>query len=245
MENIRVFRFDEIDSTNNYLKELNPKYNLDLVIAKSQSMGRGRRGNKWVSENGAALFSFLLEDNKNMESSEYIKLPLVLGIATLKGIKKYLTDNKNCELSKNISYKWTNDVYLYERKISGILIEKVNNFFVVGIGININNTILEELKNYATSLYEFTKIENDIEKIIFEAISQVEYYFNKFQKGKWSEILEEINSYNLLENREIEVHFNDKIKKGNSGNILVNGCLEFFTNEERMELSVGEVHLKI
>ena len=245
MENIRVFRFDEIDSTNNYLKELNPKYNLDLVIAKSQSMGRGRRGNKWVSENGAALFSFLLEDNKNMESSEYIKLPLVMGIATLKGIKKYLTDNKNYELSENISYKWTNDVYLYERKISGILIEKVNNFFVVGIGININNTILEELKNYATSLYEFTKIENDIEKIIFEVISQVEYYFNKFQKGKWSEILEEINSYNLLENREIEVHFNDKIKKGNSGNILENGCLEFFTNEERMELSVGEVHLKI
>jgi BirA family biotin operon repressor/biotin-[acetyl-CoA-carboxylase] ligase len=42
---MRIFKFEEIDSTNIYLKNLKEKKNKDVVIAKKQLSGRGRRGN--------------------------------------------------------------------------------------------------------------------------------------------------------------------------------------------------------
>lgn len=244
-ENTRTFRFDEIDSTNVYLKNLNPKHNLDLVITKTQTNGKGRRGNKWISEEGSAIFSIILEDKKKMEMLEYTKMPLVMGIAVLNGIKNFLVKNNKESVAQLLSFKWTNDVYLNSRKITGILVEKSDDFFIVGVGTNLNNKIPEELKNYGISIFELVNEKMDTEELIFEIVSQVKDYFYKLQDGKWLEIIKEINSKNLLKNREISVHFSDKILKGTANDILENGCLEFFLEKERMELSIGEVHLKL
>lgn len=35
-------------------------------------------------------------------------------------------------------FKWTNDIYLYDKKLSGILVEKRDNDFIIGIGVNLN-----------------------------------------------------------------------------------------------------------
>ena len=85
---MRVFRFDEIDSTNKFLKEQNNLQDYDCVIAKTQTAGVGRRGNVWVSNEGMGIFSFALKEAENISLEEYMRLPLIAGISVLSGLKK-------------------------------------------------------------------------------------------------------------------------------------------------------------
>ncbi|MGB6128991.1 MAG: biotin--[acetyl-CoA-carboxylase] ligase, partial [Psychrilyobacter sp.] len=84
---MRIFHFDELGSTSDYLKDKKDKKQWDLAIADIQTSGRGRRGNLWVSPIGAGLFSFALKEDPNLSMEEYSKLPLIVGIALLDGLK--------------------------------------------------------------------------------------------------------------------------------------------------------------
>ena len=58
---MRIEHLEMADSTNEVLKRRKDKQEYDLVYADNQTGGKGRRGNKWVSDKGAALFSFLVK----------------------------------------------------------------------------------------------------------------------------------------------------------------------------------------
>ena len=76
-------------------------------------------------------------------------MPLIAGIAVIKGLRKI----ENLEYK----FKWTNDVYVENMKLCGILIEKTEDVYITGIGINVNNILPENLKSKAISL---TQIRN-------------------------------------------------------------------------------------
>ena len=105
------------------------------------------------------LFSvFFLEERGNWEIEDYLKLPLIAGLATIRG----LGGIENLEYK----FKWTNDVYLENKKLCGILMEKTDDVYIVGIGINVNNILPEKLKNKAISLTQATDKKYEIDEII-------------------------------------------------------------------------------
>ena len=61
---MRIFRFNEIDSTNKYLKEREDLKDYDCVIAKTQTAGVGRRGNVWVPMREWQFFHLLFKKIK-------------------------------------------------------------------------------------------------------------------------------------------------------------------------------------
>lgn len=62
---MRFFKFDELDSTNNYMKKnIHNFQDYDIVLAKNQTAGRGRQGNTWLSSEGMAHFLFLLSKKR-------------------------------------------------------------------------------------------------------------------------------------------------------------------------------------
>lgn len=234
---MRIFHFDELGSTSDYLKEKKDKKEWDLVIADVQTSGRGRRGNLWVSPVGAGLFSFALKEDPNLSMEEYSKLPLVAGMALLQGLKAVV------EL--DYKFKWTNDVYLLDKKLSGILVEKVGDFFIVGIGININNSkFLGESKN-GISLKSVTGDKYEVENTIKIIMNSFKKYWNRYLRGEWNEILREINQKNYLLNRKIEVEFLGKKTSGIGGKVLKDGKLEVETVDGIKEFMVGEIHIKL
>ena len=230
---MKFLKFDEIDSTNNYMKEnISSFENYDIVSAKVQTSGRGRRGNTWLSLEGMALFSFLLKPEKTLSIIEATKLPLLTGISTLTALKK-IKDG-------TYSFKWTNDVFLNSKKLCGILIERVKDDFVVGIGINVANKIPEDIKNIAISM----ESDYDIEKLILKVVEKFSIYYEKFMSGKWQEILEEINSYNFLKDKKIRVYIGDNIFEGIAQNIVEDGRIEIEMNGEIKLFSVGEIKIE-
>lgn len=230
---MKSLKFDEIDSTNNYMKEnISAFENYDIVSAKVQTSGRGRRGNVWLSPEGMALFSFLLKPEKILSIVEATKLPLLAGISTLSALKK-IKDG-------NYSFKWTNDVFLNSKKLCGILIERVKDDFVVGIGINVVNKIPDDIKNIAISM----ESDYDIDKLILKVVEEFSLYYKRFSEGKWQEIIKEINSYNFLKNKKIRVHIGDKIFEGIAKNIVEDGRIEIEMNGEVKLFSVGEIKIE-
>ncbi len=230
---MKFLKFNEIDSTNNYMKENVSSFeNYDIVSAKVQTAGRGRRGNSWLSPEGMALFSFLLRPERSLSMVEATKLPFIAGISTLNALKK-IKDGA-------YSFKWTNDVFFYSKKLCGILIERVKDDFVVGIGINVANKIPEDIKNIAISL----ESDYDIDKLILKVVEEFSIYYEKFMAGKWQEIIEEINSNNFLKDKKIRVYIGEQIFEGIAKNIAEDGRLEIEMNGEIKLFSVGEITIE-
>lgn len=232
---MRIYRFDEIESTSKFLREKDDIMERDLAIAKVQTLGRGRRGNRWVSTEGAALFSFVLKHDVEIQEDEYMKLPLLVGYSLLYSLKKIE------EL--DYKFKWTNDLYLEDKKISGILVEKIRDNYVIGIGLNVNNLNLEEVKNIAISLREKTGKVYSLEEVIVTIVKDFYSNFQDFKNGKWKEILEEINRVNYLYGKRIDIVTFDKEESGIAGDILEDGTLEVFVGSKIKKYNIGSVHI--
>lgn len=233
---MRIFRFSEIDSTSDFLKRKDDKENYDLAIAEIQTCGRGRRGNNWVSQKGMALFSFLLKVEEDVSIEEYSKLPLVTGIAVLNGLKRI----ENLDFK----FKWTNDIYLDDKKICGILVEKIQDFFVIGIGININNSLEGAVADIATALTISKGKKYIVEDTIFTVLDEFKKQYKRFLEGEWNFILEDINNRNYLKNREITLVGSNWQTKGIAGDIAKDGRLEIITEKEKIFANIGEIHIK-
>lgn len=128
-----IYRFEQTTSTNDDAKDLRYKEG-DVVWASFQTAGRGQRGHVWESRRGENLtFSVVLEPDF-LPSSEQFLISQVVALALVDMLSSYGIDAR---------IKWTNDIYVGDRKIVGILIEHTSvgstvHRTVVGVGVNVN-----------------------------------------------------------------------------------------------------------
>lgn len=128
-----IIYLDEVDSTNNYLKiRCNELSDGDIVTARLQTAGRGRRGHDWAANEGMLPISILLKDPPEREN-----ITARVGLAVCEALEEL------CE-GLSASIKWANDIIVSSRKVCGILCESA--FFgdcanvIVGIGVNVSQT---------------------------------------------------------------------------------------------------------
>ena len=230
--NIEIF--EEIDSTNEYLKRQKDNKNYDLVMAHKQTKGKGTRGRVWLSTEGILMFSIVIKEDKNISMEEYTKLPLVVGMALLSALE---------EIEKlPFMFKWTNDIYLYDKKLSGILTEKIGEDFIVGVGINLN--ILEFGDLNAISLKAVSGKDYDKLECLKSIVNKIKEYIYKFYRGEWNLILGEINEKNYLKNKEIKFIGVDRIYDGVVKGINNEGELILEEKGKNYNLRIGEVSTK-
>lgn len=124
---------ETVDSTNLYLKRKDDTYKNTLVIAKSQTAGKGRHGKTFYSDENGIYMSFLL--TKPIPVSKVYLLTTTAAVAVAEVLNElYCIDAR---------IKWVNDIYCNNKKLCGILCEGVLNdkgFYeksIIGIGINI------------------------------------------------------------------------------------------------------------
>jgi BirA family biotin operon repressor/biotin-[acetyl-CoA-carboxylase] ligase len=145
--------FDELDSTNGYLKAY-PKENRTpvAIIARRQSAGRGTRGRSFSSNEGGLYMSVLLYPEAR--GTDAGLLTSYAAVCVMRALRRITPHGR-------LSIKWVNDIYLDDRKLCGILCESGLcpdgriDYTVIGIGLNIlGAAIPDKLSGIAASLDE-------------------------------------------------------------------------------------------
>ena len=191
--------FYEINSTNTYLRRQLRIEEFEVIVAKKQTDGKGKRESAWISNEGAALFSFAVSDNTELDE----KITIFSGYIVYEALKKYVKSKEK------LTFKWPNDIYYEDKKICGILCEKVRNHIIIGIGININNTDFGIYREKAISLLEITGKVHSIQQIIEEIVSNFEDQFYSLNR-KWENILNIVNENSYLKDKKIIIKQNGK-----------------------------------
>ncbi len=148
----RILVFDELDSTNSYLKrKADDLPDRTLVLALTQTSGRGRLGREFVSPDGGLYFSVLFKDRPAVDPGP---VTVCASVAVAEAIEKY------CGVTAGI--KWVNDVCVDGKKVCGILCEAVTSggrtSIVCGIGINLlrpDNGYPAQISGRAGALSDF------------------------------------------------------------------------------------------
>ena len=191
-----IVYFEELDSTNSFAaKVIKDKKSIDainvlngtVIIAETQTEGKGRFDRKWVSPPGGLWFSIILQPEIGLDIFSKITL---LSAAVLVEI---IADNYlSLEESKFLHVKWPNDIYYKDKKFAGILAESEKldnkNYLIVGIGINVNNNIANKLEGgrksfKATSLKSILGLYIDRNDLLLKILTNFEKNYISFTDG--------------------------------------------------------------
>jgi BirA family biotin operon repressor/biotin-[acetyl-CoA-carboxylase] ligase len=125
-----IIRLESVDSTQAYGATLAARGAVDgtVVVAETQTAGRGRRGRVWRDTPGAGLLMSVILRT----SLPIVQRPL-LSLAAAVAVAEALRD----EAGVSAQLKWPNDVHVRERKIAGILLERHGDAVLLGIGVNV------------------------------------------------------------------------------------------------------------
>ncbi|MGH8867857.1 MAG: biotin--[acetyl-CoA-carboxylase] ligase [Actinomycetes bacterium] len=121
----------------------------EVLVAEEQKAGRGRLGRTWTAPARSALtFSAVLHPGDGV--ADWGWLPLLVGVAVADAVRS--------ETGVPVGLKWPNDLVLpdadadADRKLGGVLVERVGGAAVVGVGLNVSLTVEELPVPTATSL---------------------------------------------------------------------------------------------
>ena len=145
---MRRVAFDSVGSTQDEarrLAELHPGEAV-LVVAAEQTAGRGRRGRVWQSPRGGAWLSLAWPLRVDLPSQRYAAVPLAAAAAVLAGVERAVTAAGGTAggAGEGLAIKWPNDLLLGDRKMAGVLCERVERaggggVMIVGVGVNVLN----------------------------------------------------------------------------------------------------------
>ncbi|MBC8213845.1 MAG: biotin--[acetyl-CoA-carboxylase] ligase [Candidatus Marinimicrobia bacterium] len=205
-------------------------------ITDDQTLGKGRRGNKWFSlPNSSLTFSILLYPNFSIEKLGLISL--VAGIGCVEGIIK------STEIKTKL--KWPNDIIYQNSKLGGVLAEchkiKNKNVVVLGIGINVNeklNDFPTYLQHSATSLRHISGKKYKREVILAEIINHLEKSINSE-----STIIEKWKSYCSHLNTDVKFHYGNRLLNGRFVDLNKQGHALVKINGDIQTFSTGEIQI--
>lgn len=198
--------FDTLDSTNDYGKELANRQQVHgtLIVADTQTAGKGRRGRGWQSPKGSSISMSLCLEPK-LRTDCVAGLTLVMALAVAEAVHKVT----GCEPK----IKWPNDVVLNGKKICGILTEMLfterGYAVVIGVGINVNmDRFPEDIKKVATSLKVETGREISREALIAAVMNDFELLYAQYEERSDLTLLKE-RYESMLANKGKEVRVLD------------------------------------
>lgn len=196
LQNFHFFKkhisFEELESTNKWLKENNKSVvtpSGTVVSTLHQTLGRGQIGTSWQDEPGKnLLFSFILRELFLSPHQQFL-----LNVSICLALQEFCQS----QLSSKVSVKWPNDIYAEDQKIAGVLIENsvTSNWesSVIGIGLNVNQTHFPDGIR-ASSLRIQGQQEFNLHELLEQLLKTLDRYLIKLHSSNYSELL---NAYKL------------------------------------------------
>ena len=210
--------------------------NFSVLVAGSQTAGRGRAGRQWVSPPGKSLaISVLLKPQWPI--GQYGWLPLVAGVAMKRAVQGALPEAQ-------VQLKWPNDVLVKGKKVSGILSELIPQLQSVVVGAGINLTLDEsELPISQSTSLALEGWSQSPDDFLASYLANLKVLINDFDAAQGS-VREECTTIGL----EVRAIFPDGTEKlgtaigiDNDGRLLISEQ----TSETLLAVSAGDIeHLR-
>ena len=133
------------------------------VVADYQTAGRGCGTNTWESERGKNLLFSMLIHPTDISANEQFRITEIVSVALCQTLQAYI-NNK-------VEIKWPNDIYVGDKKICGILIENrlqgnTIKESIIGIGLNVNQTVFKSDAPNPVSIRQLTGRETDLKELL-------------------------------------------------------------------------------
>lgn len=239
-----IYHFDTAVSTNDVAKKLGVQGAPEgtLVVAETQSAGRGRLGRSWHSPPGQGLYASLLL-RPPLPPSDLPQITLSTAVSVIR------TLSRSVGLTPGI--KWPNDLILKGKKLGGILTEMETEsdqirYLIVGLGLNVNNPgFPPELADTATSLLQeegrvFPRV-----PLLKTWLEEFESLYLRFLARGFPEILAEWKQHSVTLGKYVAVRQGARHLEGLALEVAPDGALLLETARgEVMKVTSGEITLE-
>lgn len=178
-----IYRFDILGSSND--EACKPQYvEGDIILAQRQTAGRGQRGHTWESREGENLTFSLLLEPQFLPPSEQFLISECVALGVCDALLHYGIEAQ---------IKWTNDIYVGDKKLAGILIEhKLQGSAlartVAGIGLNVNQKAFSDDLPNPISMAQATGREFDREQVLQTVATSLMARYEQLREGGAKEL---------------------------------------------------------
>ncbi len=231
-----IVRFEEVSSTNDLALSLGADAkDGTVIVADTQTAGKGRMGRTWTSFPGQHLFFSLILNKKGAG------LPggLVTTAAALAVVRAI-------EISAGVraNVKWPNDIVAGRKKLAGILAEQKKDVLVVGVGVNLNCSsadIPDGLKEKAVSLEALSGERTDRDSFLALVLDDLGRSIGTLPEGSAS-LLSRAWELSSLRDRDVTVKEEGSEVRGRAVGLGLSGSLKMEMPDGRIkEIFSGEV----
>jgi BirA family biotin operon repressor/biotin-[acetyl-CoA-carboxylase] ligase len=241
----KLYYFPEIGSTNDeaYRLGIAGAEEGTVVIAGSQTKGRGRMQRIWHSPAGANIYTSIIL-RPRIKPARAPQISLAAGVAVAELLEKYCPGE--------VELKWPNDVLVNGRKICGILAQMKTaadevDFVVVGIGINVNikqNKFPADLCDIATSLAIAAGRDFSRDELIISLYENMAKWYKKLLPDGFTAVKEKWLTLAPMIGQNVQVMFlGDKVK-GKALGLDEDGSLIILTlKNEKLKISAGDASI--
>ena len=232
----KVVWFDRIDSTNDYLMNLEDAHGA-VCLAGMQNAGRGRRGNRWQAPYGSSV---LMSIGWRMDVRRAQGLSLACAVAVRRALRKVGVEN--------VRLKWPNDLFLRNAKFAGLLIELSDSKCVVGLGMNIKIDEGQTQSPERTSLpwTDLYREGYEVDKVVLldHLITGLCDALEEFCRFGFGPFMEEWNRCHLFHLSKVDIS-GDRSISGQVVGVNENGGLIIHNESGDHEIYSGAVSLRL
>lgn len=212
-----------------------------LIVADSQTHGRGRLGRSWVSPPGVNLyFSVVLKPP--LPPAEVQMITLAAAVAVASAVRQHT--------GLDAGIKWPNDILVNGRKTGGILTEMRSSgssisLLTVGIGVNVNmssSSLTEDIRHIATSLKTEKGEPVNREGLLIKILAGMEKTYKNLLNGNKRALINEWLGLNSIIGNNVRVQMQDRVISGTAEGLSNTGELVIrLPSGESETVSAGEV----
>ena len=238
----------EVDSTNRQAREqcLRGAKEGAVVLAESQSAGKGRLGRQWQSPAGANLYASIIL-RPSISAATAPQIPLLAGVAGANALAR--------ATGLDARIKWPNDIFVHGKKVGGILSEMEaeglrTRFIILGVGVNVNwrkEDIPPDLREIATSLRAEAGREFPRAEVAAEFFEELEREYGLFlEDGFSSRLREEWNRLSWVNQKWATITMMEKKSEGQVLGLDTTGALLLMDREGKIQRFIaGDVSLRL
>ena len=231
-----IYLFASLDSTNKTALKMAERSSTEgvpegtLVLAETQTEGRGRMGRHWISPPAVNIYTSMIL----RPTIPVLDAPVITCLAAISVVQTIRTGTQI-----EAVIKWPNDIMIGEKKVAGILtelgvVQNQVNCLVIGIGINVNldpEVIPPQIRLTATSLKNESRENVDRNKLIGELCNNFEERYLRLLKEGTAPILKEYRLLTTTLGKTVRVITSSGTLEGEAEDVDPHGALILHTGK--------------